>query len=151
MQLLRTTRAACQRIALVDGADGFEPAELPPDALRHLVWIRAHDIAEVFAAADVVTRDGNYAVVVLDLRGLHEREVLKTPASLWHRLRCAVDDSPTAVLVQTTLPVVPAVTWRLNLTVSLALTQRRMERPTLANSIQIEVVRGHIEIEERSA
>src|SRR5688500_5391285 len=34
-QLLRTTRRARQRIALVDGADGFAPEAVPPDHLRH--------------------------------------------------------------------------------------------------------------------
>src|ERR1700749_1804989 len=40
-QLLATTRAARQRAALVDAADGFAPDSVPRDALRHLVWARA--------------------------------------------------------------------------------------------------------------
>lgn len=150
-ELLRTTRAARHRVALIDGADGFDPGELSPDCLRHLVWVRAKSTSEVFAAADILARDGNYAVVVVDLRGLSERALLKTPATFWHRLRQAVENSPTAVLVQTTLPLVPAVTWRLNLTEPLQLAQCRTPRMDLANTLHVEVARGQVEAEERSA
>ena len=53
-QLLRTTRLARQRLALIDGADGFAPAAVPADALRHLVWVRGHPASEAFAAADAI-------------------------------------------------------------------------------------------------
>lgn len=150
-ELLRTTRTARHRIALIDGADGFDPSELPPDIFRHLVWIRARTTPAVFAAADILARDGNYAVVVLDLRGLPERALLKTPASFWHRLRQAVEHSPTAVLVQTTLPLVPAVPWRLNLSEPILLGQCRTLRAELVNALRVEVVRGHLEAEAQSA
>lgn len=150
-ELLRTTRSARHRIALIDGADGFDPGELPPDTLRHLVWIRTRVTSEVFAAADILARDGNYAVVVMDLRGLPERTLLKTPSSFWHRLRQAVEHSPTAVLVQTTLPLVPAVPWRLNLSEPILLRQCRSVRADLVNRLRVEVVRGHTEHEAQSA
>src|SRR5580658_2921995 len=101
-QLLCATRGARQRLALIDGGDGFVPADGPPDALRHLVWVRGRTAAEALAAA-----------VVLDLRGLPERALWKTPATLWHRLRCATEGGPVAVLVQSPAPLVPAVPWRL--------------------------------------
>src|SRR5580658_3340296 len=112
-QLLCATRGARQRLALIDGGDGFVPADGPPDALRHLVWVRGRTAAEALAAADILVRDGNYAAVVLDLRGLPERALWKTPATLWHRLRCATEGGPVAVLVQSPAPLVPAVPWRL--------------------------------------
>jgi hypothetical protein len=51
-QLIRTTRTARQRIALIDGADGF----VPTDVLRHLVWVRGRRASEAFAAADILVR-----------------------------------------------------------------------------------------------
>ena len=142
---------ASDRVALIDGADGFAPDEVPPDALRHLVWVRGHNAAEAFAAADILVRDGNYAVVVLDLRGLAERALLKTSATVWHRLRSATDSSPTAVLVQTATPLVPAVAWRLTLGTPLPLAARRTPRETLADELTVEVVRGYLGGEARSA
>src|SRR6185312_2794153 len=84
--LLASTRAARTRLALVDGADGFDPAALPPDCLRHLVWVRCENAEQAFSAGDILVRDGNYAAVVLDLRGLDERGLRRTPAGVWYRL-----------------------------------------------------------------
>src|SRR6516164_3358947 len=49
-RLLLATRATRQRVALIDGADGFVPGSLPSDTLRHLVWVRAGGIDPAFAA-----------------------------------------------------------------------------------------------------
>lgn len=150
-QLLRTTRMARQRVALIDGADGFVPADVPADSLRHLVWVRGRSISETFAAADILVRDGNYAAVVLDLRGLAERALAKTPATMWHRLRTAAEDGPVAMLVQTTTPIVPAVPWRLALAEPCGPRSRRVPRAQLANALTVEIVRGHTEREALSA
>ncbi len=150
-QLLTTTRAARQRVALIDGADGFAANEVPPDALRHLVWVRARDPAKAFAAADILARDGNYAVVLFDLRGLSERALLKMPSALWHRLRHAVADSPTAFLVQTTTPLVPVVPWRLVLSGVKPLASRRTLRSKLTQTFHVEITRSRADAEEMTA
>lgn len=117
--LLAATRAARGRVALIDGADGFEPAAVPPDHLRHLVWVRCEKTEQAFAAADILVRDGNYAAVVVDLRGLDEQSLRRTPAGVWYRLQRATEGGSAAVLVQTEFPLVPAVPWRLRLDRSL--------------------------------
>jgi hypothetical protein len=150
-QLLRTTRAARERVALIDGADGFAPDAVPADAVRHLVWVRARNVAEAFAAADILVRDGNYAVVVLDLRGLADRALAKVPATTWHRLRHAAETSPSAVLIQTTSPLVPAVPWRLSLHHPVSLAGQRMPRDAIADALTVDLTRGHLEIEEKIA
>jgi RecA/RadA recombinase len=150
-ELLHSTRAARHRVALIDAANGFVADDLPADLLRHLVWVRAHGAAEAFAAADVLVRDGNYAVVIFDLRGIAERTLLKTPATVWHRLRHATEASPSAVLVQTTTALVPTVPCRLVLREPIPLAKRRVRRAELADSIQVEVERARVELLERSA
>lgn len=147
-RLLVTTRAARQRVALVDGADGFAPHSVPGDALRHLVWVRPVTLAETLAVADMLVRDGNYTVVVLDLRGIAARELLNTPKANWHRLQRAAESRPAAVLVQTTQGLVPAVPWRLALRTPQGLAARRMEREQLLAELTVETVRGHANAEE---
>jgi hypothetical protein len=149
-RLLQATRAARQRVALVDGADSFAPEALPTDALRHLVWVRARSLAEALAAADVLVRDGNYAVVVIDLRGIAERVLRRTPAASWHRLRRSAEGRPAAVLVQTPFGLVPAVPWRLVLRASPSLARRRRPQAELAAELAVEVVRGHAAAEEQA-
>ena len=150
-QLLRTTRVARQRVALIDGADGFVPGDVPADALRHLVWVRARTAAESFAAADILVRDGNYAVVLLDLRGLAERALMRIAQTTWHRLRHATESGPVAVLVQSAFPLVPAVPWRLVLNTPAGLDTRRLARAAWSDGITVEVARGHAELEEQTA
>lgn len=150
-ELLRTTRRSRQRVALIDGADGFVPTEVPPDHLRHLIWVRCRTRAEAFAAADILFRDGNYALVVLDLRGQPERELARTPSSTWHRLRHAAESSSAAILVQTTEPLVPAIPWRLILQGTSSPTPRKLARHRLVNELVIHVDRGQFEVRTKTA
>ena len=141
--LLARTRAARQRVALVDAADGFAPANHRADSLRHLVWVRAPSLAGALAGADVLVRDGNYAVVVLDLRGVPARELARSPAPVWHRLRLAAQPGPGAVLVQSTAGCVPAVAWRLVLRAPATLGDLRRPQAERAAALAVEVERGH--------
>jgi hypothetical protein len=139
-----------KRIALVDVADGFSPDSVPPDALQHLVWVRPLNLADALAAMDVLVRDGNYAAVVLDLRGVGERVQLNIPKSHWHRLQRAAESRPAAVLIQTTVNVVPAVPGRLILTVPQGLSARRKTQDELLAHLGLAQVRGHALREERA-
>jgi hypothetical protein len=146
--LLAATQAARQRIALVDGSDAFAPEAVPADMLRHLVWVRCSAPQQAFAVADILVRDGNYAVVVLDLRGCAERALRRTPASLWYRLQRAAECGSVAVLVQTQSPIVPAVPARLVLDRAIALADAGAERGDVAGRIGVRTERSHPEIEE---
>ena len=149
-QLLVSTRASRQRVALVDGADAFAPEALPADALRHLVWVRCLKLEQAMAAADIVVRDGNFAVVVLDLCGCAVRDLRRTPATVWHRLHRAAQ-SGGAVLVKTSQPIVPAVHWRLVLRAPHTLADRRLTREEIVERLEVEIARGHAEVAEELA
>ena len=142
-RLLAATQGARQRMALIDGADGFAPESVRADLLRHLVWVRCHSPGQAFAVADILVRDGNYAAVVLDLRGCAERVLRRTPASLWHRLQRAAEAGSVAVLVQTTSPLVPAVPWRLVLDIPLSLDDVDRPLEALAERLEARTERGH--------
>jgi hypothetical protein len=141
-RLLAATQAARQRMALIDGADGFAPEAVPAGDLRHLVWVRCRLTEQAFAVADILVRDGNYAAVVLDLRGCPERILHRTPASLWYRLHRAAEGGSVALLVQTTVPLVPAVPWRLVLGAPLALADIPAPREAVADRLAVETERS---------
>jgi len=147
-RLLETTRTERQRVALVDVADGFSPEAVPTDALRHLVWVRPTKLTEALAAADLLVRDGNYAVVVLDLRGIAQRSLLGIPKTQWHRLQRAAESRPAAVLVQTTVGLVPAVPWRLILSTTHGVGVRRVPQGKLLDQLGVQRVRGHAALAE---
>jgi hypothetical protein len=135
-RLLCETRTARERVALVDGSDAFDPSVVPPDCLRHLVWVRCRDCSQAFAAADILVRDGNYAVVVLDLRGMDERALRRTPPSVWHRLQRAVEAAGAAFLVQTQFPLAPAVPTRLVLEEGLPLSAALRTRAEIVAALE---------------
>jgi len=147
--LLSATQEARQRVALVDGSDGFAPEAVPADMLRHLVWVRCRAPGEALAAADILVRDGNYAAVVLDLRGCAERVLRRTPASSWYRLQRAAEGGTVAVLVQTQSALVPAVPWRLVLDAPLSLSDADAPRRSLADRLAVRTERSHAQAEER--
>jgi len=150
-RLLAATQAARQRIALVDGSDGFAPEAVPADALRHLIWVRCRAPQEALAVADILVRDGNYAAVVLDLRGCAERLLRRTPASAWYRLQRAAEGGAVAVLVQTQSPLVPAVPWRLVLDTPLSLSDAGVPRQAVADRLAVRTERSHAQAQEQLA
>jgi hypothetical protein len=149
--LLASTRAARLRVALVDAADGFVPRNYPADLLRHLVWVRARSLAEALGCADVLVRDGNYAVLVLDLRGVPPRALRQQPTGAWHRLRIAAEQNSGAVLVQSAVGFVPAVPWRLALRTATHLGELRRPRADRVAALAVQVERGHAAAREELA
>ena len=142
-RLLAATRTARQRMALIDGSDGFAPEALPAGDLCHLVWVRCRLPEQALAVADILVRDGNYAVAVLDLRGCAERLLRRTPASVWYRLQRAAEGGSVAVLVQTQAPLVPAAPWRLSLAAPLPLSDAEAPREAVADRLAARAERSH--------
>lgn len=104
--LIHATRAAGMRMALLDAANGFDADFFNNELLAHLVWFRGEgadaSLKLFWQAADLVVRDNNFGVVVMDLRGVAARELRRTPVTLWYRLQRAIEQSQTAVVVQQT-------------------------------------------------
>lgn len=97
--LIHSARARALPLALVDGADSFDPASFPPASLPHLLWLRCRHALEAVKTADLVLRDGNFPLVILDLVLNRAEELRKIPATSWYRLQRLVEPSPTAFLV----------------------------------------------------
>lgn len=131
--LLTTTRAERRRVALLDGANSFAPDELPPEILEHLIWVRCErtSLKTFWAAADLLVRDAHFSVVVLDLRGVAERDLLRTPGTTWYRLQRAIEQSATAALVLSPTAVAPCATHRFVFEDSLAADAMNADRAEL--------------------
>jgi len=143
-QLLAVTRTARTRVALIDGHDEFDPASLPPDLFAHLVWVRCAGATEALAAADLLARDANFALVVLDLRRASAGELRHIPTPTWYRLQRAVEGADLALLVATPRPVVPSAQLRLLLATSLPAAALDAERPALAAALAPAVQRQRL-------
>ena len=88
-------------LVLIDGRDSFDPCGLDNTLLRHLLWIRCSKASEAIRAADLLLRDGNFPLVIVDLVLNSPEELRKIPQTNWYRLQRLVELIPTACLVLT--------------------------------------------------
>ena len=93
-------------------------------------------------AADILVRDGNYAVVMLDLRDVPAAALQRTPATVWHRLHRAVEPQPAAGLVLSRHGLVPAVRRRLVLEATWTADSPCTPQAERAGRLQVRAVRG---------
>lgn len=131
-QLLASTRRDRLRVALIDSSDSFDPGSCPVDCLAHLLWVRCASTALALQAADVLARDANLGLVVLDLRRAPEAELRRIPGPQWYRLQRAVEPADLALLVETPRPCVPSAQLRFNLSTSHVPASFDLARPALA-------------------
>lgn len=108
-------------LALIDGRDSFDPEPLSHFRLRHLLWVRCRKAIEAVKAADLLLRDGNFPLVILDLVLNRGEELRKIPPTSWYRLQRLVEPSPTALLILTRRSMVSSAQWKLVLENSWAL------------------------------
>ena len=102
-------------IALIDGRDSFDPQSIGGAALRHLLWVRCRKASEAMQAADLLLRDGNFPLVILDLVLNPLAELGRIPPSNWYRLQRLVEPAPTAFLVLTPRSMISSAQWKLAL------------------------------------
>ena len=128
-------------LALIDGRDSFDPESSAP-ALRNLLWIRCRKTSEAMQAADLLLRDGNFPLVILDLALNPAVELRKIPSSNWYRLQRLVELAPTAFLVLTPGRMISSAQWKLTLENRWTLPQLEDEVADLLMQLQIRVQRA---------
>src|SRR5947199_9293432 len=97
--LLQFARRDQHFIALIDGSDSFDPGSSDNSALQHLLWIRCRKAFDAIKAADLLLRDGNFPLVIVDLVLNTLEELRKIPQTSWYRLQRLVEAVPTACLL----------------------------------------------------
>lgn len=100
-RLLAAAQTERYFFALIDGRDSFDPQSLSKRCLRHLLWIRCRQTSDAIKAADLLLRDGNFPLVILDLVLNAAEELRKIPQTNWYRLQRLVEPAPTALLILT--------------------------------------------------
>jgi hypothetical protein len=129
-------------IALIDGRDSFDPQSIGSAALRHLLWVRCRKATEAMQAADLLLRDGNFPLVILDLVLNPVAELRKIPQSNWYRLQRLVEPAPTAFLVLTSRSMISSAQWKLALENRWTLPQIDEEAADLQARLKIRVERA---------
>jgi recombination protein RecA len=102
LQSVLASRTANSEVcALVDAQDSFDPgcAQAAGVSLRRLLWIRCKNLDQAFRSADVLLHGGGLGLVAMDLSDTPARLVRQIPLSAWFRLRRAVENTSTILLV----------------------------------------------------
>jgi len=135
-------------LALIDGRDSFDPCGLDNISLRHLFWVRCSKASEAIKAADLLLRDGNFPLVIVDMVLNSPEELRKIPQTNWYRLQRLVESVPTACLVLTRYEMVGSAQLKLVLENSWNL--ETLEKEDAISQLRIVVKRSHVQPEVRS-
>jgi len=132
-------------LALIDGRDSFDPGGLDNFLMRQLLWVRCRTASEAIKAADLLLRDGNFPLVIVDLLLNSPEELRKIPQTNWYRLQRLVELIPTACLVLTRYEMVGSAQLKLVLENSWNL--ETLEKPDAISQLRIVVKRSHVQSE----
>jgi hypothetical protein len=132
-------------LALIDGRDSFDPCGLDNTLLRHLFWVRCSKAFEAIKAADLLLRDGNFPLVIVDLVLNAPEELRKIRQTTWYRLQRLVELIPTACLVLTRYEMVGSA--QLKLILENSWTLETLEKQDAISQLRIVVKRSHVQSE----
>jgi hypothetical protein len=128
-------------LALIDGKDSFDPQPLGNNALRHLLWLRCQTTLQAIKSADLLLRDGNFPLVIIDLVLNPANEVRKIPQTSWYRLQRLVEATATTFLVLTRTNTVSSAQLKIVLENRWTLQTFRHSNPTAF--LQMRIRRAH--------
>jgi hypothetical protein len=135
-------------LALIDGRDSFDPCGLDNASLQRLFWARCRKASEAVKAADLLLRDGNFPLLIVDLVLNAPEELRNIPQTNWYRLQRLVEVVPTACLVLTRYEMVSSAQLKLVLENSWNL--ETLDTQGSLSRMRIVVKRSHLQAEVRS-
>ena len=139
--LLQTANRDHFFLALIDGRDSFDPQPLGNALLRNLFWVRCTTALKTIKAADLLLRDGNFPLVIVDLV-LNPPEDLKIPQTTWYRLQRLVEPTSTACLVLTRCSMVSSA--QLKIVLENSWTLKTFQKADAISRLNIRVQRSHL-------
>jgi hypothetical protein len=135
-------------LVLIDGRDSFDPCGLNDASMRHLLWVRCSKASEAIKAADLLLRDANFPLVIIDLVLNSPEDLRKIPQTNWYRLQRLVELAPTACLVLTRYEMVSSAQLKLVLENSWNL--ETFDTQDALSRMRIFVKRSHLQSQIRS-
>ena len=140
--LLRAAQRDQYFVALIDGRDSFDPQPIGNVCLRHLLWVRCGKALEAIKAADLLLRDGNFPLVIVDLVLNAADELRKIPQTSWYRLQRLVEPTSTAFLVLSRQSMVGSA--QLKLVLENQWTLSTFEEENALSRLQVRIQRSHL-------
>ena len=128
-------------LALIDGQDSFDPQSAGHKACQRMLWLRCRNANEALKAADLILRDGNLPMSVLDLRLNPDHELRKLNKQIWYRLQTLVQRSQSVGMILTPRPMVSSATVRFDLGNAFRLKDMESTQQELIKQLLVPVTR----------
>jgi hypothetical protein len=140
--LLRSAQRDQHFVALIDGSDSFDPGSSDNSALRHLLWVRCRKAFDAVKATDLLLRDGNFPLLIVDLVLNSIEELRKIPPTSWYRLQRLVEAAPTACLIINRQSMVSSA--QLKIVLQNSWTLKALEKENAISNLRFRIQRSHL-------
>ncbi len=141
--LLGQATQAGQIVAFVDGADSLEVTQLDETVLSRLLWVRCRSATEALKATDLLLRDGNVPLVLLDIAINPEKQLRAIPATTWYRLQRLIEETSTVCIVFTPRVMVSPAHDRIFLRGTFSLACLEQDHEELLSDLKLEAAETH--------
>jgi hypothetical protein len=142
--LLESATQSGYFVALVDSHDSFDPQSAGQAACERLLWVRCRNADESVKSADLLLRDGNIPIVILDLRLASTRELNSIGSPAWYRLQTLVHKTSGLFLAFTPKTTVSSARLRVHLESAVTLDDLQRSPQSLVAKMQLRVSRRRI-------
>jgi hypothetical protein len=126
---------------LVDCGRTFDPGSYEPGVLARVLTVFCETAEQGMKVTDLLLRDGNLPLVLLDFQAMAPRQLGRIPMSTWHRFQRLVEQSGAVLLVLTPQPIVESARTRLVLRGRWDLAALKCPRRELMPDIAVQVFR----------
>jgi hypothetical protein len=92
--VIAATNHSSRLVALVDGKNSFDPGLQNPTVL----WVRCTQLEQAAKAVDLLIRDHNVALTILDFKLNPITDLRKIPATTWYRWQRVTAETQTSLL-----------------------------------------------------
>jgi hypothetical protein len=140
--LLRRSAGDGKFLALVDGADSFDVDAEEAEVLSRLLWVRCSKAEEALKAADLLLRDRNFPLVVLDLKLNPATQLRKISPSVWHRFNRLVEHNDLTLLVVTPHQIVGGAACRVRVGSGLGVEALALTPAEVIGRLRFELLRA---------
>jgi RecA/RadA recombinase len=138
--LIQSARHDAYFVALIDGCDSFDPTIAV--STNALLWVRCQKAFEAIKAADLLLRDGNFRLVIVDLALNPAEELRKIPQTSWYRLQRLAESNAVACVIVTRHSIVSSAQLKIVLENTWSL--RSLENQNTTAQLRFRVQRSHV-------
>jgi len=137
-ELLAQARRERRYVMLFDVGCGFTPESFPEPDLEALLWVGCESAQQAVEALDIASRDENFQLFLLDLRGCEPSDWSNVRANQWYRVLGQLRPREAMAVIFARKAVTAASKHRLSVTANLSADSLDRERSVLLGECRFE-------------